>query len=152
VVGWCDAEDVGARDRVDDLVAAREDDTDRDVLARRDAPGGVDAGPFVDDRDGVRTDGATDVRNSSSGGEPGVGGVNHEGVVLPADGDAGGVDLTCGEPRAVLDRTPEIRRSRKGSVDDDEQRLRALRGRRAAAGRQGENSSNQQEAPHGGPV
>ena len=65
VVGRRDPEDVWARLRVDDSVAAFEDDADRDARASGDPPRRVDAGSLVDDRDRVVVDRAAHVRNGA---------------------------------------------------------------------------------------
>jgi len=58
VIGRRDPEHVRAGDRVDHLVAALEDDADRDAALRRDPPRGVDPRSLVDDRNRVVVDGS----------------------------------------------------------------------------------------------
>ena len=132
----------GRRLRVDDLLAALEDDADRHAGRSGDAPGRVDAGAFVDDRDRVPSHGAADVRDRTSGGERVVRGPDLQRVDRPVDADAVGVDLARRQPGAVLDRAAEVRRARERRVDDDDERL-ALR-RAAAAGSEQDRSGEQQ--------
>ena len=88
VVGRRDPEDVRPALRVDDPLAAFEDDADRHARARRDAPRGVDAGAFVDDRDRVVVDRAPDVRDGAGGRERAVQRLDPQVVGRAADADA----------------------------------------------------------------
>jgi hypothetical protein len=152
VVGRRDAKHVRPRRRVDDLAAALEHDADRDAPASGDAPGGIDTCSLVDDRDGVVVDGAAHVRHRLGGRETAVGGADRQGVAPPADRDARGVDLTCREPRSVLDRPPEVGGARERSVHHDEERRRVYARRAAAAACQAacqdEDGADQQGGPH----
>jgi hypothetical protein len=65
-VGGSDAEDVGASVGVDEAPAALVGDSDREVAALGDLPGGVDPRSLVDDGYRVIRNRATDVRDGSS--------------------------------------------------------------------------------------